>query len=505
MRDFVAGFSDLTKSIINMDLIKSRSNENMVKYIDELCKEIKKILGEDVEYLGYEPNDKITYLQDMNRPKQKSKKGFSGKLISTEPTYARAYNFNFKISFKGEIRKISMIIYVPLICEDGVNFLIKGNKYCTPFQVIDSITYNRTDSKNRYDEVCLKTSVHDVKMQRFKYCIRDIKGIPYNVNIFNIKFHSKVNKVPFVLFYFATFGFFKSLEYFGLGNPITGVKVFSELPEPDSEYHKYYLFFKFGSLYLSVRKSVFMNNTFVRDLIGTILSINKKRSITVDTINKVDYWLMTLGGHLSNNNTLSSGHSLRATFINSLDPRTIELIKTFVGKENLNSIFSVVKWMFFDYSINISKDASLINKRLRLSEYIIDPLKQTLKRKAYQCVAGRGGFRDIKRYEDVFKVSRSIIVDGIIGKSSGLNTGKFSNTVNDFSILNTITKCSQTGPGAPGSGKMSFIPKEFKRLHQSMISRIDLISTSVNNPGANLNILPNCNIDSVSLGFKKLK
>ena len=125
--------------------------------------------------------------------------------------------------------------------------------------------------------------------------------------------------------------------------------------------------------------------------------------------------------------------------------------------------------------------------------------------KCYQYAASRGGFRDIRRLEDVFKVSKTIILDNIIGKNnSSLNTGKFSNAVNDFAIQHSITKAIQTGPGVGNGMKSSFIPKDFKRLHHSMIGRTDLIASSVNNPGSSLNLLPNCNIDIDSLGFKKI-
>lgn len=500
MRDFVSRFSSSTKSIVNDELINCRRNENMVEYIDDLCKEIQKMIGPDVEYLGYQVNDKITQVREMNKGKPKSKKSFSGIILSTEPTYARSYNFNFKLTFKGEVSNVSMNIYVPLISEDGVNYLIKGNKYCSPFQLVDAVTYNRVDPKNKYEEVCLKTSIRDIKMQRYKSVIRDIDGVPYSCARYNLSYNSKVNKVPFLLFYFATFGFYRTLDYFGLSTPLVGVKLYADLPELDDPLRKNHLFFKFGAIYLGVLKFPFLSSTHVRDLICTILATKKR--ITQETVCKTDYWIMALGSVLSQNNTLSSGYSLRTSFSNDVDPRTVEIIETFIGKKNLNSTYSVVRWMFNTFSINVSKDSSLINKRLRLSEYIIDPLKQVLKRKAYQYSGSRGGYRDIRRLEDVFKISSSILLDAINGKSKISSTGKFSNVVNDFSIMNSITKCTQVGANMGSKG--AHLPKEFKRLHQSMLSRVDIIATSVNNPGSSLSLLPNCKIDSTSLGFKKV-
>jgi len=504
MTGFVSSFSSTVKSIVNEDIIRCRRNENMVIYIDELCREIQKMIGSEVEYLGYEVNDKITQVREINKSKVKNKKKKMNSInLLTEPTYARAYNFNFKLTFKGEIRKVSMGIYVPLISDDGVNYLIKGNRYCSPFQIIDSVTYNRVDLKNKFEEVCLKAAIQDIKMQRFKSSIRDINGISYTASRYNIKLNAKINKVPFILFYLASFGFYKTLEYFGLSTPIVGVRKFDSLPSPDSKMYKYYLFFKFGNVYLSVNKKVFEECIHVRDLMCTLLS-TKKRSISPETIVKTDFWLMSLGSYLSQSNTLSSGISLRTTFVNSVDVKTSKLIEDFIGKKNLTSTFSVVRWLFHTFSVNVSKDVSLVNKRLRLAEYIIDPLKQVLKRKSYSYSRTRGGYRDIKRLESIFTVQPSIILDAIIGKTANLNTGKFSNSVNDFSIMNSITKSTQLGPGAPSSGKNSHVPKEFKRLHPSMISRLDIINTSINSPGSGSLILPNCNIDPKNLSFRKL-
>lgn len=504
MIDFVSTFSSTMKNIVNEDIVKCRRNENMVEYIDDLCKEIQKMVGtSEVEYLGYEVNDKISQVREINKLKQKTKKKRAGSInLLTESTYARPYNFNFKLTFKGEIRRVSMMIYVPLISDDGVNYLIKGNKYCSPFQLVDSITYNRTDSKNKYEEVCLKAAIQDIKMHRFKTAIKDNNDVTYVGYRYNIKLNNKINKVPFILFYFASFGFNRTLDYFGLSKPIIGVKIYNELPEPTDKKHKFFIFFKFGNVFLSVNRKIFEESSHVRDLICTILS-TKKRSITSETVIKTDFWLMSLGSFLSQSNTLSSGLSLRTTFINSIDPKTSELIEDFIGKKNLDSVFSVVRWMFVSFSINVAKDASLINKRLRLAEYIINPLKEVLKRKCYAYSRTRGSFRDLKRLESIFNVSPSIITDAINGKNPQLNTGKYSNAINDFSIINSITKVTQMGPGS-GGGKSQHIPKEFKYLNPSMIGRIDLISSSVNNVGSNLLLLPNCDINPHNMSFNKI-
>jgi len=500
MVDFVAYYSDTIERLVNMNLVNARRNMdiNMVEFVDDLCKEIAKKLRDHVVYDGFEPSDNLNQIREMNKAKSKFKKSFNGQIYSTEETYSRAYKFKFKLSYDGSISKVDMLIYIPLISDDGVNYLIKGNKYCVPFQMVDAVTFNRTDPKGKYDEVILRTATQPIQMQRYKSTIRDVKGVIYNVNSFVIKLHSKLKNVPFLLFYFATFGFHTTMKYFGLY-----LRVITELPEPDDTIYNDYLFFKFGSLYILVRKYIFENSVHTRDLVATILLMDK-RTINETNISDVNFWIYNLGFMLDKTNCLTKGAGIRFTFMSALDPRTSDIIKSFIGKENINSTYDVVRWMFFNYSTNVSKDVSLVNKRLRLSEYIIEPLKSELKNKANRFTKIRGSYKDIKALENVFRPSPSIILDAINGKTSGLNIGKFTSNVNDLSLMHAITKTTQIGPGAPGSGKSSFLPREFKRLHHSMTGRTDLISTSVNSPGVTLNILPNCNIDPDTLGFNKI-
>ncbi len=496
MSELVSRFSD-TIHIVNEDLINCRKKEDMVEYVIALCKEVEKMLGHHhIEFLDCVPDDSNYQIREINKAKNNKKKKSYGTIISTEETYARAYNFKFKLKYNDETRLSTMKIYIPLICEDGINYLIKGNKYCAPFQLVDAVTYNHHNPKLKFDEVCLKTEVQDIHMQRFKNNITDVDGVTYTAYRFNIKLNRFVNKVPFLLFYFATFGFFKTLEYFGIDNPGIGIRIFEELPPITDPWRKYYLFFKYGSVYISVRREAFLNSGQIRDLITTILA-TKKRSINSTTICDVEHWTQVLGTHLSQSNPMSSGESLKITFYNSLNPRTSQIIKTFIGKE-LNTIYAVVRWMFTNYSINVSKDNSLNNKRLRLSEYLINPLKQALKRKAYQFNRTRGGYRDIRRLLDVVGMSPMIIIDAINGKGK-VPTAKFSNAVNDMTLANASLKGTQSGPDGGASG--GYVPKEFKQLHPSMAGKTDLISTSVNAPGVNITLLPNCKIDVDTLGF----
>lgn len=500
MNNLVAGFSDTLDRLVNPNLISIRRNENMERYIDEYLKElVKRFKPGEVKYLRYRPVDKHTIESVSSRKQGKG----TELVIFTNDTYSRKFAFDFELNFQGDVRKHTMTINIPLICDDGVSYLIKGNKYCIPFQMVDSVFYNRSSSKNKSDEICLKTALNDIKMRRAKIQLKDVDGVLYTTNEYLIELNRSVSKIPMLLFYFAEFGFFRTLEFFCLNKPAIGVNILTDLPPEDSWMRKKFLFFKYGSLYLSVRKDTFVGSHIVREMIACVLT-TKKKNITAETIKEVRYWIQTLGTVIYTSNTYNGGIGLLKTFKTSLDDHTKWLIREFVGVKTINDIYTAVRWMFLRYIPLVKQDLSLVNQRLRLTEFIIWPLQQKLLRKTNSYENRRGNYKNIKTLQDVFKIDDNIIIDSIIGKSSdgnALNIGKYNNAVNDLSLNNYITKGTRVGPGSSTSMKTKYVPEEAKRIIESMIGRIDIVSCSSNKPGATFNIVPGCQINTTNMGF----
>jgi len=503
MRGIVAGFSDSLKPLVNPDIIEMRKYESMESYIDGFLKELVKTFKQgEVKYLGYHPVDRHQIASIAG----KSGKG-SELVVFTNDTYVRTYSFNFELNYEGEVRKTNFKINIPIVCDDGVSYLIKGNKYCIPFQLVDSVFYNKSGSKSKTsDEICLKTELNNIKMRRIKVVIKDVDNNLYSTNEFQIDLNRTVTKIPMMLFYFANFGFYRTLDYFVLSNKkkgYAGVQLFTELPPEDSAWRREYIFFKYGMLYLSVKKDAF-NSYIVKEQIACILATRKK-NITAETIREARYWTGTLGAIIYNTNTYNGGINLLNTFRSTLGSRTKWLLKEFTGLKNVSDTYQIVRWMWIHYATLVKQESSIMNKRLRLTEFVIWPLQQRLLSKSRSYINKRKSYKSIKNLVDIFKINADIITSAIIGRAnrgSSLNIGRYSNSVNDLSLNNYMLKATSVGPGSSTSMRTKFVPEDAKRIQDSMLKVIDIVTCSSNKPGATFSLLPNCHINRKNLGFK---
>ena len=115
----------------------------------------------------------------------------------------------------------------------------------------------------------------------------------------------------------------------------------------------------------------------------------QKRGLDKEAIEDVVRWKIILGSSISENNPLEKGKGLVKTFIISLDYRTISNIENLVGGSPKENMFAVVRWMFLKFSTLSSKSSNLLNKRIRISEWIIDPFLKETFRKLYRYLANR--------------------------------------------------------------------------------------------------------------------
>lgn len=499
MREFLSYYSDLNNNI-NPDIVKNiRLKDNMVEKIQEICIELQKSLHENVEYLGCDYDDSKNRFREANLSKKKDSK--TGKFenvqyVNVNYTFSRMVVFHFKIKWvdprTGEvtIRKLDMPIYIPQFIDD-YHYFIRGNKYSAPYQLTDAITY-----LGKNDSIILKTLTRAIKLSRASYILNDVHGLEFKSYAFYIHINKK--KIPFLLYYFAQYGFFSSLIYFGCEKLI---KLYEECPvDPDEDV----IYFKFGKLYLGVDRNAFNTMYELKQIVSTILALGRK-NLDLDQIRNAFYWRMTLGSYVSQTKSYEQGAAILTTFMTCLDARTINNIKLIVGGHDKTNSFSVLRWMFIKYSQLSNKNMSLQNKRLRYTEYIVSPLIRDIQMKLYRYLKTRPNMRDIKRLMDIFKPSPSIISNAIIGKTKNknqmLSIAKFSNQVNDLIIFSTALKFSKCGPGTATEkiGKRAGIM--FRQYDPTYVGNVDLISTPNGNVGLSGILSPYSKPDNRTLTF----
>lgn len=487
----VSNFSAKNDNKFNDDLlVKFRQEDDMVIYIDDACKAIVQIMPEYVEYKGYHTIDNRQRMLD--RDKEEAEAGDSKKeiRINIADTYAKEVSFDFLCKFDGQTVAYSFSLWIPMLI-DNSHYYIRGNKYSCPIQIIDAITFTK---KNL---LVLKTITRAVKFEREKCVLTDIYGNKYNTN--RLMIYATKKSVPVVLYYFAKFGFFKTLEYFGAcdfgpNDEVLNywIHIYSgDLSNaPEDEY-----IFKYGSCYLGVNKEKFKENSVLKMFVSTILATSK-RSIDPDYLRNPVRWVMQLGEIISIPKSLEKGIALLKTFETMYDFRTQQIVNELVEGKPRNDSFAVVRWIFTDYVRLCSKDEGLQNKRVRLSEYLISPFIKNLTEKVYRFINTPEKNKTMKALLDVFKIKPSLIINAIIGKISpqitGLNIAKYSSESNDCALVNTLMTMTTSGPGS-ASSKTKRVGISHRQCPVDYIGAIDIIGgTSPNSPGLSRLFTPCC-------------
>ncbi|MGL4950067.1 MAG: hypothetical protein ACRC5M_06765 [Anaeroplasmataceae bacterium] len=482
----------------NDDIILNiRKNDDMVQYIDETWQEIQRHIPKNMKYLGYHFDDAGRRFRELNSGKDKS--GSNRKTMSIYDTAARLCVFEFELTNMNqqtgqmETCYIECPIYIPIYV-DNYHFYIRGNKYSIPYQVIDAITYT-----NRENMIVLKTKTRAIKMSREKKPngATDAFGNKYVANVYYLFMTSK--KVPFILYYFAYFGFYNTFRYFGAEKYCKFIEALPQVPDEK------YVYFKFGLIYIMIEKEAFDKFYNLRNFIFTVLEC-QKRNLDQDSINDVMRWKTILGSSISENNALEKGKGLVRTFMISLDNRTVSNIAKLVGGSPKENMWSVARWMFLKFSTLSSKSNNLLNKRIRISEWIIDPfLKETYK-KLYRYLSTNEKSRDINRLIDITKCPESLILGAICGKNRAsltLNIAKYSDGVNDNVLVKDALRYTTNGPGTPGSSGGALTSTQFRIFDPSYVGRIDIYQSSNSSPGTGGHILPTAKIRMDTLTFDK--
>jgi hypothetical protein len=503
MRGFLAAYSSQFDHI-NEDIVRNiRLNDNMVEKIEEICIELTKSLQDNnnvtVKYLGCDFDDSKNRFREANASKKKDSK--TGKFqnvqyVNVNPTFSRMAVFHLYIKYQDprtkevSVSNVDMPIYIPQFIDD-YHYYIRGNKYSAPYQLTDAITY-----LGRNDSIILKTLTRAIKLSREAKVIKDVHGLEYKTYVFYT--HVSTKKIPFLLYYFAYYGFFVTLRYFGLDKL---VRLFKECPiEPDDDT----VYFKFGKLFLGINRFAFNAMYELRQFVCTILQLQRK-NLDLEYIRDTYYWRWILGANISSNKSHDNGKDLLLTFLTCLDRRTIENIKNIIGGPFRSTSFAVLRWMFKNYSSLSNKNTSLQNKRLRYSEYIVAPLIRDMQGKLYRFLKTSVNMRDKKRLLDIFKPSPSIIVHAIIGKTKNknqvLSIAKYSNQVNDMAIF-TALKYTRAGPGTAIEkiGKRAGI--SYRLMDTTYAGNVDLITTSAGSVGISGVLTPYAEVDGQTLAFK---
>lgn len=499
--ELVSEFSNKFANRFNTSIRDLRREDDIVGFIDEVCRECEKMIPLNIKYRGFYFDDSFNTnntLAEYNSGLKNVKKNTV--VLHCKETLARLCVFEFDLKLESERKegpiteksRVKMPIWIPLLYDD-YHYYIKGNKYSPPIQIIDRIIY-----ANQSDMIILKTMSRPIKMTKTKgTSIVDIYGNKYLTQTFHIYISKK--KIPFLLFYLAYFNFNGTLDFFNAKDHIKLVNI-KNIYDISEEQNLKYLYFKFGQCYLQIDRAGFEGNLQVRQFVASLLSVVKK-SMDANYIHNIERWQAVLGSYINDINAIEKGNGLVKTFVNALDFRTKDLIRDLIPDgDKKQDTHSMIRYMFMEFSnLSSRKITDMGNKRLRLGEYLISPIIKAMQYKIYRFLNINKKNRSIKHLEDIFKISSQVLLNCMIGKITkkelALNIMKYSSYTNDNALLNSATRAVTNGPGSPAQNSGKHISVDHRQFDETSLGKICTIYASASDPGVSLMMVPMALID----------
>ena len=445
MKQFLQSFGN--KKRFNEEVIRTLKDKDVIyEYLENICKALESIPY--VTYLSMEIEE------DENKFIQR-------KLISVKDTRLSLVKFKFRVEFGGEVEEPEIVLFVPKRINNNY-FLLGGNKYYAPYQIIDSSTYNTKNS------VILKSILMATVLRQDKKKCKDIEGNEYRENIFFLNLFSK--KINLLNYFFPVFGYKQSLEFLGVKDKIEIVQ--------ESDQEDKYVYFNLKTRYLAVEKEAFENDKHVRRIAITLLDCLVERGKTFDEeiLEDLTHWKIKLGSLYTKNqnNQEEKADSVLLSFKRILDDTTKKSLK--IPEEDKESMFHLTRWMVVNYdALKKKNNLSLLNKRFRYYEYIITPFLRKMSSNTYRILNSKN--LTMNKLLTLFKVSSMIIIKSM--QTSDLI--RYNNAVNDMDLFNVSLKWSMRGMQALSSSNT--VSMYYRDLNPSYVGRLGLNHSSNSDPG----------------------
>lgn len=364
---------------------------------------------------------------------------------------------------------LRVLIMVPRFV-DNYYFKIFGNYYCPKCQIVDGSTYNNAGSNAKCQNVTFKSLFMATRIYRyivdfdFVNTELPVRGIYYNSSIFS-KF------VPVMKYILARYGLLGTMNAFG----IPEFYLHNEDPKNDLWYT-----LKKYSVFISVPKFLFDNDPVVQSLMYTVYLAVTNKEYTADYMWTNIFWLRSLGESYNNklpDKAPEKGKSVLESLESIYDIPTKEALR--LPDEYKKDIYCVLIWIIREFSrLRQKNNLDISSKRMRLAPEYCAALY------ALKLSNGMFSFSEEGANIQVSQIEKRIFTfpDYLLKAITKDRLINGRNNVNDMDAFNAI-KWSFKGVSGLGETKDSSIPAGYKQVHPSHLGRIDLDSSSPNDPG----------------------
>ena len=361
-------------------------------------------------------------------------------------------------------KNLRVLIMVPRFV-DKYYFKIFGNYYCPKYQIVDGSTYNNANNTAKCQSVTFKSLFMATRIYRyivdfkFENTPTPVRGIYYNSSIFN-------KMVPVMKYILAKYSLLDTMNALG----VPEFYVTDTNPNNDDWYT-----LKRYKVYLSMPKYIFDNDPVAQSLMYTVYLGISNKEYTADMLWKQIFWLKSLGESY-NSKFPEKGMSVLESLESIYDIPTKESLR--LPEEHKKNIYSVLIWIIREFSELRQKNNFDIGvKRLRLAEYIAALY-------AVKIAKGMFTFSDEGEKIQISQIEKRIFTfpDYLLKAISRDRIMVSKSNVNDLDAFGAL-KWTFKGISGLGDTKDSAIPSGYKQVHPTHLGRIDIDSSSPNDPG----------------------
>ena len=361
-------------------------------------------------------------------------------------------------------KNLRVLIMVPRFV-DKYYFKIFGNYYCPKYQIVDGSTYNNANSNAKCQNVTFKSLFMATRIYRyvvdfhFENHPTPVRGVYYNSSIFS-------KMVPVMKYILARYGLMDAMKALG----VEYFYVTDHNPKNDDWYTM-----KKHSIFLSMPKFIFENDPVAQSLMYTVyLSITNK-DFTSEMLWTTSFWLKSLGESY-NSKYIEKGLSVLESLESIYDIPTKESLR--LPDQYKKDIYAVLIWIIREFSeLRKKNNLDVGTKRLRLAEYIAALY-------AFKLSKGMFSFSEEGDKIQISQIEKRIFTfpDYLLKAITRDRIMAAKNNVNDLDAFSAL-KWTFKGISGLGDSKDSAIPSGYKQVHPSQLGRIDIDSSSPNDPG----------------------
>lgn len=368
-------------------------------------------------------------------------------------------------------KNLRVLIMVPRFV-DKYYLKIFGTYYSPKIQIVDGSTYNNSQKLNsKNPNVAFKTMFMASRFYKYQNDIKLTNGEIIKACFFASSIFTKM--VPAIKYILAKFGLLGTMQKLMIQDLI----ISSEDPKNKNWYTS-----KKHNIYISLPKYIFDNDIVAQSLMSTILSSINSKEFTAEMLFTKEFWLMSLGDSYDNKSS-TKGESVLESLETIYDKAARDEIR--LPYEYKKDIYDIIIWILREFSnLRLKNNLDIGTKRRRLAEYFAALYITKISSGMYK-FADEGKNIQISQIEKRIFTFPDYLLK-VISKDRLVNSRDIVNSNDAFQAL----KFSYKGISGLGETKSAPIPRGYRQVHPSHLGRIDLDSSSVNDPGLTGMICP---------------